>query len=89
MSSIANDPSRRLTAVGRVAAKAGGVHVLARWCGVHVSTVSHWNQPGPATPGGDRRGRDGRIPDRYHQRILSHASLHGVAIAPAELINDV
>jgi hypothetical protein len=75
--------ARKQTPVDRMVEKFGGTTQFAEVCGVNPAAVRHWRGRKP----NDKQGRDGRIPDRYHTRILAVAKKRGIKLNPAELVN--
>ncbi len=58
----------------------GGHEELAAALGVNVVQVYRWTYPK------DRKGTDGRIPDRHFKTLLTEAKKRGIKIDPAELV---
>lgn len=75
--------ARKSTPVSRMVEKFGGTTQLADAVGVDPSVIRHWRGKKPA----DKQGRDGRIPDKHHAKILAEAKKRGIRVNPAELVN--
>lgn len=69
-----------MTPADIVISRFGGVRPLARLLGKDPSTIHRWKQPA------EKGGLDGRVPSAVQVRLLELASLHGVALTPAELV---
>jgi hypothetical protein len=62
-------------------AKFGGHEELANALGVNVVQVYRWTYPK------DRKGTDGRIPDRHFRTLLQVAKQRGIKINRADLVS--
>lgn len=68
-----SDPSPAVSPASRVVDRFGGQSALARLIGKNPSTVQYWTSTG-------------RIPPKWHARLLSLAAEQGVSLAPSELV---